>query len=258
MVEENTSSVAEDFPKELGRMEQEYLPGSATLIAAMVGGVLVALGLGGFLIFSLLQDGLPKTAIGWTVLAAAVIGTVLTPLVIVFVLLGRLRWRLYLFENGLGFRYRKSSRAVTWDEVKYLYEIRLTVNGVPTGHRVYLRTEDNTLLALDGTFRGVSSAAAALKDRVAPRLAAKAAHALGAGEPVPFGKLTLAPDGLRQGDKLLPWEEVAAKIERRSEGRVLVIRKAGKWGIWYEQPLANFPNVELFLNLLGRFVDIKM
>jgi hypothetical protein len=67
------------------------------------------------------------------------------------------------------------------------------------------------------------------------------------GRVVPFGPFEIGRDGLRSGDKFLPWPQLA---EVAVASKHVTVKKKGKWLAWASHELEQVPNPHLFLALV--------
>lgn len=83
----------------------------------------------------------------------------------------------------------------------------------------------------------------------------KALADLGRGTPVPFGDLHVTAEGLRQGDKVLPWADVK---EVTLAHKLLTIKREASWRTWLAKDASQVPNLHVLLGLLAVFGPKKV
>lgn len=71
-----------------------------------------------------------------------------------------------------------------------------------------------------------------------------------AGTPAAFDDLLATADGLRLGDRLLPWADVK---EVSLTHRILTIKRANSWRTWLVKDSSQVPNLHLLFGLLAVF-----
>jgi len=241
----------------LGSLRAEYPAGSFRHKLAIGAAATFILLLAGVAAFIILRND-PRDGPNGRLLATAFFGfLMILPLIGLVVLVRRLTWRVSLFANGLVLHKKNSVQVVLWEDVKYLYEKRLIQYGAETDHTIRIETDGGDRLRLDALFQAITPLADAIRQCSNPVLLAKAKRKLQNGEPVSFGPLKLAPDGLENGKHKISWTEVEApNIEKKGPGHHLVIRKSGKRSQWYSCPIPDFPNIEVFLTLVSGLAQV--
>lgn len=179
----------------------------------------------------------------------------------------KLRWRLYLFENGFVF-VRVGSRIVLWDDIQSFYEQQDVVAGMRADRRLRFLLADGRRLAIDSSYNDFAAFAQAVGESVTRSVLRRAAEVLPRGESIEFGKLKLSQAGLEKPGGSLPWAEVhSIAVEPREAGNVrahgVVVYKRGLQAAgvnekveWYMKLVPSFGNVEAFLHLAGRFTRV--
>ena len=88
--------------------------------------------------------------------------------------------------------------------------------------------------------------------RSQPFLLAKAEIRLRNNESVSFGSLHLCPTGLRKGKDTIEWQDIEKLGILTLVGtNFLQIRRLGKRRDWYRTPVFSFPNLDVFMILVG-------
>jgi hypothetical protein len=182
-------------------------------------------------------------------------------------LIRKLRWRLYLFDNGFVFA-RGGNRVVLWDDVQSLYDQQDVVSGIRADRWLRLVLKDGRRLTLDSSYKEFAAFAAAARDGVTSAILARAAQDLPAGRALAFGKLMLSQAGLEKPGESLSWADVdRISIEPRAAGNLhaqgVVVYKRGPQSQgftekteWYVKLVPHFGNVDAFLRLASQFTSI--
>jgi hypothetical protein len=179
----------------------------------------------------------------------------------------KLRWRLYLFENGFVFA-RGSNRVILWEDVQSFYEQQDVVAGIRADRWLRFLFNDGRRLTVDSSYRDFAAFAEAARNGVTQAVLRRAERDLPAGRSIAFGKLKLSQAGLEKEGDSIPWADVEGiTIEPRIDGQVhaqaVVIYKRGMQskGLkekveWYMKMVPRFGNVDAFLHLASQFTRI--
>jgi hypothetical protein len=212
-----------------------------------------------------------KTAAGWFIAAAIVGAVAMIPGIVLYFQIRKLKWRLYLFDNGFVFA-RSVDRAVPWNEVKYLYEWRSVAAYRQADLNLRFVLSDGERFSMDSSYQDMAAFTEAVRDSVTRTVLARAAAALPKGDGVAFGQLTLSLAGLAKAGEVVPWAEVhSIGLEMRSfqplAGKqysayaVIVNRHSAKSRTgkaeWYARPYPEFANVAAFLKLASQFTTVS-
>ena len=196
---------------------------------------------------------------GWGIGVGLFVALALLPGIALFVLIRRLRWRLFLFEKGFVL-VQGGERIVLWTDVKSVCR-----GGTRLEPKLWLTLDDDGRITLDSAFQGFSTFSGAAEENVTRLVLQQGAAALSKGEAVSFGKMTLSQEGLENEGKRLGWPDVdRLAIEWRRSGNVvytaLVVFKNSSGGKveWCAKRLDVFPNCKAFLQLAGRFTTIEV
>jgi hypothetical protein len=195
---------------------------------------------------------------GWWIGVGLFLALAILPAIALFLLIRRLRWRLFLFDKGFVL-VQRDERVVLWTDVQSLFR-----GGTPLEPKVWLTLEDGRRITLDNAFQGFATFSGTAEENVTRLVLQQGADALSKGEAVTFGKMTLSHEGLDDAGKALPWPDVdRLAIEWRRSGNVvytaLVVYKKTSSGKaeWCAKRLDAFPNFNAFVQLAGRFTTIE-
>ena len=195
---------------------------------------------------------------GWGIGVGLFVALALLPGIALFVLIRRLRWRLFLFEKGCVL-VQRGERVVLWTDVKSIFR-----GGTRLEPKLWLTLEDGGRITLDSAFQGFATFSGTAEENVTWLVLEKGMATLSKGEAVSFGKMTLSQEGLENEGKRLAWPDVERlSIEWRRSGNVvytaLVVFKKTSGGKveWCAKRLDAFPNAQAFLQLAGRFTTIE-
>jgi hypothetical protein len=214
-----------------------------------------------------LIEGLNQPGKGILGGAALFGGLGLLPAAALIYVLVKLRWRLYLFENGFVL-VRGSNRVVLWDDVQSFYEEQLVVGGIKAERQLRFLLKDGRRVTVDNSYKDFPAFAEAVRQAVTEAVLSRAAEELPAGRAIAFGKLKLSQAGLEKEGDSLAWADVhSITIEPRIDGQVythgVVVYKRGPQSgkgkekvEWYLKYVPSFGNVGAFLHLASRFTRV--
>ena len=80
------------------------------------------------------------------------------------------------------------------------------------------------------------------------------------GQPIVFGSLTVTPEGLSHGSRMLPWTRITTRSIRPDEisDSRLIIREPGKRFVWASVDLADVPQIEVFWMLVRHIRSVSL
>jgi hypothetical protein len=229
----------------------------ASVFTLLPGGGAIA-----FLIGALNNPG-KGMGIGVMIFGALALG----PAIGVVYLVLKLRWRLYLFDNGFVFA-RGANRVVKWDDVQSFYEQQDVVAGIRADRWLRFLLNDGRRLTVDSSYKDFAAFAEASRRGVTNAVLRRAAQELPVGRAITFGKLKLSQAGLEKEGDAISWAEVdGITFESRVDGQVhaqaVVIYKRGlqSGGLkekveWYMKMVPRFGNVDAFLHLASQFTRV--
>jgi hypothetical protein len=185
-------------------------------------------------------------------------GMALLPAIGLFVLIRKLRWRLYLFDNGFVFA-RGYNRVVLWDDVKYFYEQQDVVAGIRADRWLRFVLANGQRFTIDSSYKDFVAFNDAVRDGVTQSLLARAAAAFPKGQSIPFGKLAVSQTGLEKDGDVVQWGDVhSISIELRFNAFAVVVFQRDPLAKveWYARPIPQFANVNAFLALARQFTTV--
>lgn len=173
---------------------------------------------------------------------------------VLLLLLGRGRRGTIVRQHARGLviqRGRKGS-AVPWDEIREIHtrSVRYGLGRWPWGRQgeLILVTRDGRRFHLDQSLSGYDELAETVKRSVYPTLLDAYTRAFNHGQALPFGPLSLTPEGLHNGRKTLHWQNLAqARLER---GWLEALPNDRRLGPRLAFPARSIPNVDLCLQLI--------
>jgi hypothetical protein len=238
-----------------GNLLAEFRTGSLSHKAILIGGWLPAAFFFGLWLAVFAKLGAGIFANGGSI-AATVVFLGLGGLILAawLVALAALRWSLLLFEKGLLFCKGSSSRWMPWQDIAKYKEITVILNGVSTGHRLYLHPKHGKTIRVDGIFKNAPAVVDSIKARLIPALIHQAEERLARKEAVDFQFLKLSQDGLQSRTEFLAWKDLASVAVEDNKGLYfqVVVRVPGKKNPWLSIPCTAFPNLDVFLTLLDK------
>ena len=167
-----------------------------------------------------------------------------------------IRWnwiRVTTFQNGLQVRGRKRERTIPWGDIQgvLVSGVRYGMLGLAWGSRSRLLLDLNggQRVQFTDTLVGLSELTSLVKRRTYPRLLTEFTASLRDGQPIPFGPLSLRPEGVQLGRRKVAWPEVASAELR--QGRVLI--RLRKQGAPLRMSAGKLPNVEICLQLVQHY-----
>jgi hypothetical protein len=229
----------------------------ASVFTLLPGGGAIA-----FLIGALNNPG-KGMGIGVMIFGALALG----PAIGVAYLVNKLRWRMYLIDNGFVFA-RGSNRVILWEGVQSFYEQQDVVAGVRADRWLRFLLHDGRRLTVDSSYKEFAAFADAARQGVTNAVLRRAAQELPAGRAIAFGKLKLSQAGLEKEGDSIPWADVdSITFEPRVDGQVhaqaVVIYKRGlqSAGVkekveWHMKLVPRFGNVDAFLRLASQFTRV--
>jgi hypothetical protein len=144
--------------------------------------------------------------------------------------------------NGL-LDLRVGPRAVRWDEIQSLTAV-LTADRQAVDHHVLL-TADGATLTLGPSIGGVDELVDEIRARIAEHALPEIRARIADGEAVHFGAMTASDAGIRVGEAIVAWADVA---EIEADAGEVVVR--GKGGLRVAAaPLAEVPNAFLLAEM---------
>jgi hypothetical protein len=185
--------------------------------------------------YTVLSDSFRKDSITINTTIGAVL---LLLTVILFVLYYHHKTRrVDVYTGGFTFADWRRSLAVRWDDVSEVYAspvYRQTTRGYRSDRIaswIYaIHTNGGERARLSG-LAGMGELGKAIQARTSKRLLPQALAAYRAGDDVPFGpRLGLSQQGVRVGDRVLPWSNVA-KVDL-SQDNAVTIRQKGRRMPW--------------------------
>ncbi len=162
----------------------------------------------------------------------------------------RARRVVVLRKGGVQIRWHGGVRLdLHWEQIAGIacdQEVRTFMGrALHTHTRLTIFPQSGAQIRLDDRLPGLNELTARLKARLYPRWLPALRTAYRRGEALPFGPLTLRPEGLRLREVEILWEAVAhLEVE---DGHLKISTTQGRK---YKLPAGKIPNVELFIQLL--------
>lgn len=195
-------------------------------------------------------------------LALVLMPAIIVPLILGSLYLLFLKKTLVLYRNGLVWKSKTSDEAITWDSIKHIRETRTTWHGLfETSRSIRIETESGTKIGLDGLFQRLDFLSNTIRTRTLPSLLKRAELKLANRSGVVFDKLTVFSDGFENGKERISWDEVVKLTISKNfpeKWYQLAIFKSGQRSAWFTKALPGFPNIELFIILVNRFIPDRM
>lgn len=240
--------------RETGDLLAEHETGSGQHKLIIIGlPFLFAVFFGGW-IYSLTKwDGDP-TGIGFIVGTVILLGLCGFLLIAWIIAISALRWRLSLFQNGLLHRKASSFRWLPWQEVSMYYERQVIMNGVPTGHYMYLYPRQGKKLLIEQFFKNSTQIAEDIKSCLVPVLVRQAEEELDNNQAIDFRFVKLSKNGLQTSSEVILWQDVETLAIEDNKGidYHVVVRNAGKKKPWLDVSVTAFPNLDVFMHLADK------
>ncbi len=195
--------------------------------------------------------------------------------------------RVYLFSNGLIRAKGNQADPIRWDQVTSVVQkeiehdgsdgvptygisqsfivhgsVGATKNGVPVdapalfSQSFIVHRSDGATFEFNDVLKNVAQLGQSIQLAVTQQHMPWAMAAYNGGGSIPFGPLTVSMQGLSNGRKVLPWNEVkSVDVVSRVEGseRKVIVRRVGKrfnW-IWAKITISQIPNLLVFMRLVN-------
>jgi hypothetical protein len=163
-----------------------------------------------------------------------------------------------VYSDGLARIQGAKVEEVRWDNVNAVWQsiTKHYRNGIYTGttYLYTVETNDSRKLKFGNEVKGIEQLGQTIQNESTKRLFPKMVAAYNAGQPVAFGQFTLSKDGVGHKNKYLSWAEIEGT--QINKGYV-TFKKQGKWFNWANVPVAQIPNLIVFLSLIDHVVGLK-
>ena len=244
----------EELFKPLGEPIAEFRTGYVQIAALWlftVGAFVVGLGLLAFVLGAVLWFDLKANFHMATLVKVGLFGLVLLSVGVRGVL--RIRKtrgiRVFAFAQGLGRIQGESAEMLRWEDVTVVQRVSLTSSErskMQPSRKLILLANDGRTFELDDSLHGLHELRDLVEQQTLTHLFPPLLDLWEAGEDVSFGKLSATRDGLRFGDKTLPW---AACEDIEVTGGQVTVKAQGAWLSFCKVPLHEVPNVHILLAL---------
>lgn len=247
--------MASNVPAEaqpLGTPVAEYTPGPRSQKANLIGSVvLIVFGLGGILLGIYLAS-----LYGSGQLCFSVAGLISCLLGVLWFVLSKRQsdLRVLVFPEGLSYTKRGKTDIIRWDDVATVKQNITRHQQGGTTHVYTVQLTDGRKHTFSDGLAGVQNLGNTIQQEVTRRILPRAVEAYGAGETIPFGKVSISKDGITRGKETLSWDQIkGVKLDRG----VISIKKEAKWLRWSSVRVAETPNVFVLLAIVDRIVGIN-
>lgn len=164
-------------------------------------------------------------------------------------------------QFGLYIQYTGGrKRTLRWEEIRAItamtFDDTFLGTTIRTRHRTLLGTQEGKPIRLDGSITNLAELTSRIKAKVYPRLLRQLRSALGAGEDLFFGPVTINRDQLQfdpgrlRATKQRTWRQVS-NITIRNGRLVLDSQNHGPLSV----PVNRIPNLELLIQLIKEGVE---
>lgn len=162
------------------------------------------------------------------------------------------RKRVLVYPSGLVYQRGKRTLNLPWQEIAAVRTegpwFGLRIFGVGRPLALVLETSTGQRIRLTQEFSDFKSLVAAVKQRVYPRMLKALTQRFNQGEQVPFGPLTLGPEGVSVRGRTIPWAELArAELDG---GELTLHPVQGSNHKRVKLSTAQVPNVDLCLQMI--------
>lgn len=170
-----------------------------------------------------------------------------------------LAWRLFaglgtriqLFEGGFNVIKGGKTTTASWNDVSQITQriVRQTYYGIPiwTSYTYNLQLNNGAKLRFTETIGKVRQMGETMQRQITQALTPRALQALQSGASLPFGKLSVNPMGISNGNETLPWNQIS---NVNAVNGAIVIGKVGKKLRWAGVSMAKIPNAYVLLSLI--------
>ena len=146
-------------------------------------------------------------------------------LILLVLAIRRLRWRLYIHQDGFVLDKTSSRTVVPWDQIKYIRVASTDIAGI----EMRIEMESRQTVKFDPIFRDYASLVRSIQQSANSYLREQANAKLRRDLPIEFGKLKVFATGLDNGNERIFWGDVD-RITFVDAGKCLkmIIRKVGQ------------------------------
>lgn len=173
--------------------------------------------------------------------------------------------RIYLCSGGLLRLQQGQVQAIRWDQVTTIQKLFTSSHYRGTTYyrlqQYICQRSDGTQEILENSFRRFRELGAIMEQEVAKRLLPGALAAYNAGQSVPFGSISVGPQGISvdKRQKTLAWPELKKIKVRDGE---LTVEKVGDLLYWELIKTSEMPNLCVLIALVnsitgGQKIDVK-
>jgi hypothetical protein len=241
----------------LGNPTQRF-EGGGGAVGAILGALLLG-GLGAFFLFGTFAASGSRSS-GGTSWGLAIVGLFLAGLGVMILFNWWKNRGVYVqvYTNGFARIQGTKVQEVRWDDIRAVWQsiTKNYRNGVYMG-TTYIYTvlaADNTKLVFGNEIKGIEQLGQLIQREATNRLFPRMVAAYNAGQPVQFGDFAISREGITHKNKNLPWSEIeGAQINNG----FVTFKKQGKWFNWANVPVAQIPNMIVFLSLIDHVVGLK-
>lgn len=155
--------------------------------------------------------------------------------------------RIHIFTNGFIRANGSKIDVVRWEQIEAIWQRSVRSRYGSTSHTYTVMRGDGLKMKFNSLIKRVGDLGSALQDQVSRLQTPRAIAAYNSGNTVMFGKISVSMQGISNGSKTLPWNEVSAVTLKR--GYVTVQRQGG-WSMNWAS-VSDTPNYHVLLNLVN-------
>lgn len=176
--------------------------------------------------------------------------------ILLIMILSDVSFRVWTFREGLVYAKFWTRNVVRWEEVAETWITVGRARGVGRIilQRYTLQLDSGDKVILDDRLRNIAKLGEIIKRETTRRLLPRAIERVNGGEAVEFGELSVTPEGVSGGERLIRWGDIASARadEERSLISILSRRKGGQ-EVWGSVHIPGTPNAYVLLALVKHF-----
>ncbi|GLV58098.1 hypothetical protein KDH_49320 [Dictyobacter sp. S3.2.2.5] len=137
-------------------------------------------------------------------------------------------WRIYLFNGGYIHARGSQLELFRWDQIQAVY-VNITRSRSRVNMNFQVRRSDGALWKYGSAIKGHSELGAQVQEAVTRVQLPRVVEAFNSGAQIPFGRLNVNAQGINDGKKIIPWDQIGTiemnqgKVAVRQNGRLLTL-----------------------------------
>lgn len=165
-------------------------------------------------------------------------------------------YRVYIYTYGFVATKRGEVSVFPWQDVDgfWMQVVKHRQYGISTGttHKYTVQRRDGKKIVFKDSYVRIEQLGDTLSDQLMAVMMPQALATVHAGGTVDFGPISVGPQGLMKGNKVLPWQEVQDVDIRNGQ---MIIERQGKFLNWATFYVWKVKNVMVFLHLVNHVLQ---